>query len=61
MNNARDLALCAVAVVAVVALVVVAKVQPPAAGGIVSGIIAIGSMALGRLSGTGQKPPDPPV
>lgn len=60
MNNARDLALCAVSLGCVVALVVVAKVQPPAAGGIVSAIASIGGMALGRLSGTGQKPPDPP-
>lgn len=61
MNRARDLALCAVALGCVLALVVVAKVQPPASGGIVSGIVGIGGMALGRLSGTGQKPPDPPT
>lgn len=58
MHQARDLALCAVAVVAVVALVLVAKIEPPAAGSIITGIGTLGGMALGRLSGTGQKPPE---
>ena len=47
----RDLALCAVAALVVVALTVMAFVQPPAAPQLITGAVAIGTTALGRLSG----------
>lgn len=50
----RDLALCAVAVVALICLAVVARIDPPAAETITTGLVAIGIGALGRLSGASR-------
>lgn len=46
----RDLALAAVAALAVIGLVILAWAQPPAAEQIITGIVGLGGMALGRIS-----------
>ena len=50
-TNVRDIALCAVGIVAIVALVLVQRYGGDQSGEIITGIVALGGMALGRLSG----------
>jgi hypothetical protein len=54
----RDLSLSAVAALGVAALAFVATVDPPASDQIITGIVALGAGALGRISGanSGDKP-----
>lgn len=47
----RDLSLAAVAALAVLALAVIAWAEPPAPGQIISGLVGLGAMAIGRVSG----------
>jgi hypothetical protein len=47
----RDLSLATIAALAVLALAVVAWVRPPAPDQIITGIVALGVSALGRVSG----------
>ena len=57
MNRTRDLALAAVAACSAAALAVCAFVDPPAADGIITGIVALGVGALGRISGANTQTP----
>ena len=61
MNKTRDLALCAVATVAIVALGVVARLDVDQSGEIITGIVGLGGIALGRLSGATGTAPTAPV
>lgn len=56
MTRTRDLALAAVAGVAVVALAVTGWADPPASDSIITGIVALGAGALGRISAAGPTP-----
>lgn len=47
----RDLSLAIVAALSVLALALTARIQPPAADQIITGIVGLGAMALGRISG----------
>lgn len=47
----RDLALAAVAAIAVLALVLIGRSDVEQSGEIITGIVGLGSMALGRISG----------